>query len=312
MTAAFVLSVALGCGLWLVLMGQPLGRPRPDLARRLHGLSAQGWMDGDARRLRAPMFSSTFLERVLRPVLDDAGDLLGRALRRAGVETGDLEARLALVLPGMTSAQFRGQQLSTGVVVAGTFPLMNLLGAQPFGPWPVWLWVGGFALGVAAPGWHLAARIRRRHAAVAAEVPAALDLLVIAASAGYSPEQALVEGGRQLDGTLGAGLREVVQDAQLGDAGYASGLLALAEREGVAELRSLADAFRLAHEQGMPLAPAMLALAETARDRQRTRLLEEGGRATVRMLIPMALLIFPVFLVVLLYPAGVELLGLGR
>jgi len=56
----------------------------------------------------------------------------------------------------------------------------------------------------------------------------------------------------------------------------------------------------------------MLALAETARDRERAHLLEEGGKAAVRMLFPIALFIFPVFLIVLLYPAGVELLGLGR
>ncbi len=68
----------------------------------------------------------------------------------------------------------------------------------------------------------------------------------------------------------------------------------------------------MSHEQGTPLAPAMAALAESARDRQRTRLLEEGGKAAVRMLFPIALFIFPTFLVVLLYPAGVELLGLGR
>ncbi len=62
----------------------------------------------------------------------------------------------------------------------------------------------------------------------------------------------------------------------------------------------------------MPLAPAMLALAESARDRQRTRLIEEGGKAAVRMLFPIVVFIFPVFLVVLLYPAGVQLLGIGR
>ena len=76
------------------------------------------------------------------------------------------------------------------------------------------------------------------------------------------------------------------------------------------ELRSLADAWRLSHEQGLPLAPALLALTETVRERERTRLLEEGGKAAVHMLFPVALFIFPVFLVVLLYPAGVALLGL--
>ena len=42
------------------------------------------------------------------------------------------------------------------------------------------------------------------------------------------------------------------------------------------------------------------------------RLIEEGGKAAVRMLFPIALFIFPVFMVVLLYPAGVALLGIGR
>jgi len=312
MTAALFLSGVLGAGLWLIVMGQPIGRPRPDLVLALQRMSVQGRgaLDGDAARV--PMFSSPLLERILRPVLDDAGDILGRILRRAGIEAGDLDTRLALAMPGMTATQFRGQQLATGAIAAGAFPLMNFLGADPGGPWPVWMWVAGFAFGFAAPSWQLQGRLRRRCRAVLAEVPVALDLFVLGASAGLSPEQALVEAGRQLDGVLGEGLREVVREAGLGARSYAAGLDGLALREDVAELRSLADAWRLAREQGMPLAPAMLALAESARDRQRTRLLEEGGKAGVRMLFPIVVFIFPVFLVVLLYPAGVQLLGIGR
>jgi len=313
-TAALVLSGALGGGLWLLVMGQPLGRPRPELVARLRRLSARGRMELEERaeRTGSPMFSSPLLERVLRPLLDDAGDAIGRLLRRLGIETGDLDRRLALGWPGMNAAQFRGQQLATGAVAMLAFPAMNLFGVQPLGAWPVWLWVGGFVAGFAAPSWQLNGRIRRRRVAVQAELPVTLDLFVIAASAGLSPEQALVEAGRQLDGVLGDGLRSVVREAGLGTAGYADGLQALAEREGVPELRSLADAWRRSHAQGLPLAPAMLALSETVRDRRRAQLLEEGGKAAVRMLFPVALFIFPVFLVVLLYPAGVQLLGLGR
>lgn len=312
MTAALLLSGALGAGLWLIVMGQPLGRPRPDLGQALRRMSAQGRMELDEREgLRTRMFSSPLLERTLRPLLDDAGEAIGRLLRRLGVAS-DLERRLALGMPGMTPAQFRGQQLATGAVLVAVFPLTNLLGVHPLGLWPLWLWVAAFTVGFAAPSWQLNGRLRQRRTAVLMELPVALDLFVLGASAGLSPEQALVETGRQLDGTLGQGLRDVVREAGIGATGYAEGLQELADREDVAELRSLADAWRLSHEQGMPLAPAMLALAETVRDRQRTRLLEEGGKAAVRMLFPVALFIFPVFLVVLLYPAGVELLGLGR
>lgn len=314
MTAALLLSGALGAGLWLLVMAQPLGRPRPELAARLRRLSAQGRLELEERANGAgpAMFSSSLLERVLRPLLDDAGDWTGRILRRLGVETGDLDRRLALGWAGMSAPQFRGQQLATGAVAFLVFPAMNLLGVQPLGAWPLWLWLGGFVLGFAAPSWQLNGRLRQRRLAVLAELPVTLDLFVIAASAGLSPEQALVEAGRQLDGVLGHELRAVVREAGLGTAGYAEGLAALAEREGIPELRSLADAWRLAHAQGLPLAPAMLALSETVRDRRRARLIEEGGKAAVRMLFPVALFIFPVFLVVLLYPAGVELLGLGR
>ena len=104
MTGAFLLSGALGAGLWLIVMGQPLGRPRPSLAMRLRRFSARGRMALDVTDERPAVFESTFLERTLRPLLDDAGLLIGRVTRHLGIETGDLDRRLALAMPGMTAA----------------------------------------------------------------------------------------------------------------------------------------------------------------------------------------------------------------
>ncbi|GMU40122.1 MAG: hypothetical protein AMXMBFR23_09880 [Chloroflexota bacterium] len=309
MTPVLLLSGLLGAGLFLIAIGQPLGRRRPSLAARLHRMSAQGRMELEAGEHRAPVFDSPLLEHSLRPLLDDAGDAIGALLRRLGIETGDLDRRLRLVMPGVTPAQFRGQQFATGLIGGAVFPLIGLLGG---GAWPVWLWLAAFAAGFAAPSWQLRARLRQRRLTVMTETPAALDLLVLGATAGLSPEQALAETAKQLNGVLGTALRGVVREAGIGGDDYAEGLRLLADREEVAELRSLADTWRLAQRQGTPLAPAMLALSETARDRERTQLLEEGGKAAVRMLFPIALCIFPVFLIVLLYPAGVQLLGLGR
>ncbi|MCY4640530.1 MAG: type II secretion system F family protein [Chloroflexi bacterium] len=313
MTAALALGGALGCGLLLLVTAQPLGRPRPELSLRLGRLSAEGRLalEGQAGAPGAPMFSSPLLERTLRPVLEDAGRLLGTLLARAGIELGDLEQRLALGVPRMTAPQFRGQQLATAAVSGLALPAMNVLGVHPLGPWPVWLWLAAAGCGFAAPGWQLSSRLGRRRRAILEEIPVALDLFVIAASAGLSPEQALVEASRRLEGVLGQALRDVVREAGLGTAPGDEGIARLAEREDIPELRSLAGAWQLAHRQGLPLAPALLSLAETVRDRRRAQLVEAGGRASVRMLFPVALFIFPVFLVVLLYPAGVELLGLG-
>jgi len=302
-----------GLGLWLVLSSLSWARTRPDLATSLRLLSAEGRMELEAAQRRAgpALFTSPALERLLRPILEDAGTLLARVLTRLGFRTADLERRLAIGWPGMTPSQFFGQKLAIGLLFCAFFPAMTLAGIHPFGPWPIWSWLGGFLLGFLQPDWLLDQRVARRRKAVLLELPTVLDLLAMAASAGLSPEQALLEVSKQVRGVLGDGLRGVSREAGLGTMTEAEGLLALAERERVPEIVSMADAWRSALEQGLPLGQVMLTLADTVRDRKRATLIAEGEKSSVRMLFPVALFIFPVFLVILLYPAGVQLLGLG-
>ena len=129
-----------------MLMGQPLGRPRPELGARLRRLSAQERIAADERAPGPgePMFRWAVLERLLRPLLEDAGGAASGLLRRLGLEAGDLDRRLQLGWPGMSAPQFRGQQVATAAVCALALPAMNVLGAHPLGPWPVWLWAGAF------------------------------------------------------------------------------------------------------------------------------------------------------------------------
>ena len=56
-----------------------------------------------------------------------------------------------------------------------------------------------------------------------------------------------------------------------------------------------------------PLGQVLAAHAQGLRERQRLHIVEEGGKATVRMLLPVALLILPALFVVVLVPAAVEL-----
>ena len=66
-----------------------------------------------------------------------------------------------------------------------------------------------------------------------------------------------------------------------------------------------------AYEQGLPLGQALSAQAQALRERQRLHIVEEGGKASVRMLLPIALLILPALFVVVLVPAAAELTRLG-
>jgi tight adherence protein C len=88
-------------------------------------------------------------------------------------------------------------------------------------------------------------------------------------------------------------------------------LQSMAERNAVPELTSIVDHLRAVHDQGLPLVQSLAAQAEALRERQRIRIVEEGGKASVRMVLPVALFILPVLFVIVLVPASVELMHLG-
>jgi tight adherence protein C len=310
-----VLPLVLGLGLYLVLTAQPIGRPRPDLGERLRRLDVDerirlAELGGQARR---PLFASRLLENMLRPMVEDAGRLLRTLLLRLGLTRGrELEARLRVLRPSVEVVQFLGEKVAAGVIVAATFPLMNLLHLQPLGAWPVWLWLVGFGLGFVLPDWDLDRRARLRRGLVLMELPTILDMLTLATSAGMALEQALEEVARHSEGVVARELRLVARELALGQRRtLPEALNALAERLGTPEVEHILGRMSAAYEQGLPLGQALPAHAQALRERQRLHIVEEGGKASVRMLLPVALLILPALFVVVLVPAAAELTRLG-
>jgi tight adherence protein C len=100
---------------------------------------------------------------------------------------------------------------------------------------------------------------------------------------------------------LALGQRRNLQDALGG----------LAARLATPEVEHVLGRMSAAYEQGLPLQQALAAHAQALRERQRLHIVEEGGKATVRMMLPVALLILPALFVVVLVPAAAELTRLG-
>jgi tight adherence protein C len=309
------LSLLFGLGAYLWVTGQSIGRPRPDLGEQLQRLDVDHRMRllERSHHARRPLFSSRLLEGLLRPVLEDAGRLARGLLARVGLAGGrELERRLQVARAGVEPIQFYGEKLAVACIVGLVFPLMNLLGVRPFGPWPVWVWCVGLCIGFFVPDWDLDQRLRRRRGEVLMELPTILDMVTLAASAGMALEQALEEVGRQSEGVIARELRLVGRELALGRRRtLIEGLVAMAERVGVPELDRVVARLSAAYEQGLPLSQALTAQAQTLRERQRLHIVEEGGKASVRMLLPVALLILPALFVVVLVPAAAELMRLG-
>jgi len=129
-------------------------------------------------------------------------------------------------------------------------------------------------------------------------------------SAGLGLEGAMDRVGRRSAGLLGAELRRAQEQVAAGHRRPMDALAALAERERIPELTVLVHHLRAAHEQGLPLTQALEALASGVRERQAVRLLEVAEKGTVKMLFPLALVMFPVTLAVALLPGLAALKGL--
>ncbi len=302
-----------GLGAYLFLVSQPIGRPRADLAERLRRLDVDERLRRqDERALTRPLFASPLLEALLRPVLEDCGRLVGRALGRAGVGADDdLGKRLELLRPGVGPTQFVGEKVASGLVGLVTVPAMDWLGIHPFGPWPVWLWLAGFAAGFFLPDWELERRAAALRTRCLMELPVVLDLMTIACSAGLGLEQALATVAQESRGAVARELQAAARAMTLGERSLGEAMADIAARSLVPELGLVAGQLRAAHEQGLPLVATLAAQAEALRERKRLRLVEEGGKATVRMVLPVALFILPVLFVVLVLPAALEIMQLG-
>lgn len=308
------LLAGLGLALLLTAEWQTIGKPKPDLEERLRRLDLHERLQMQATPAASqPIFQFRLGEALLRPLLDDLGRLLHRLFSRVGFAGGDeLERTLAHTRPGVGLAQWYGEKLVSGMVGLLVVPFMGAMGIHPFGPWPLWTWGLGFIVGFLAPEWRLEHQVAARRRQCIVELPALLDMLCLCATAGLALEQALAEVAGQSQGVVAEQIHLVLHELALGQNSLSEALEAMAERMAVPEVARVVSVLQAVHEQGLPLVQTLAAQADAMREAKRLRIVEDGGKATVKMLLPVALFFLPVLLVIVLVPAAQTLFGLGE
>ena len=296
-----------GAGLALaVAYAPPARRPRLDdrLAPYLRDTPRP------SRLLTAPATSTPFptLERLLRPWLAD----LARALDRRLGGAGPLRRRLAQAGGGRTVEQLRAEQVVWGALGLLAGLGLSALAAARGGASPAALLVvtlGLGLLGVLARDRWLTYEVRRREERLLAELPTVAELLALAVTAGEGPAAALDRVCRIGRGELAAELRTALHDTQAGRS-LVTALDRVAARTSLPELARFVDGITIAVERGTPLADVLRAQASDVREAGRRRLLEQGGRREIAMLVPVVFLILPVTVVFALFPGfyGLRLL----
>jgi tight adherence protein C len=165
-------------------------------------------------------------------------------------------------------------------------------------------------VGFYIPTMYIAVRQRQRRSEIVASLPDALDLMVVCVESGLGLGAALQRVGveiRLASSQLSDELSLVNQEMQTGVA-RTDALRNLAERTGVEDLYSLVAMLIQTDRLGTSVAQSLRAHAESMRTRRRQRAEQMARKASIKLAFPLVFMIFPALLVIILGPAGIQLL----
>ncbi len=169
--------------------------------------------------------------------------------------------------------------------------------------------LSGFMVGMIAPELALKGWVRRRRRRIHRFLSDALDLMVICTNAGYSLNatiRTVATEMKPLCPPLADELELTFHETQV-NADTVAALRHLSERTGVDSVRSLVTTLIQSHRYGTPITQALKVLARTERSARLLRLEEMGAKLSVKITLPMMLLILPAVFIVIGAPAFLSL-----
>jgi tight adherence protein C len=158
------------------------------------------------------------------------------------------------------------------------------------------------ATGYFLPHFWLGSQIRARQKAIQRALPDTLDLLTVGVGAGLSLDGAILEVVEKSDNHLSHELASFLAELRMGRT-RREALQGLQARTEVEDIKVLVASLIQAEELGMSLSETLLVQADQMRLRRRQRAEEMAHKATVKMLFPMVVLIFPALFIVIMGPA---------
>lgn len=237
-----------------------------------------------------------------------------RAVDRVVGGRMSVRRRLAALAEARTVEDVRVEHVVWGAAGLGAGAtagvLLAVVGGRVSLPALLVLAGGGALTGVLARDHALSRQVRRRRAAVLAELPTVAELLALAVTAGEGPVGALDRVCRLVRGELARDLSDVLGRVRAGEP-LERALGGLQDRTGVPALARFVDGVVVALDRGTPLAEVLRAQAADVRAAGRRALLETGGRREIAMLVPVVFVLLPTTVVFALYPGLVSITRLA-
>jgi tight adherence protein C len=304
-----VLVLVLLAGLGLVLLGLRRSRGTDVVEERF---VEYGTLERPPT-LEEIELSRPFAERVLQPLVANLAEFAMRFSPRRSMETAQHQLDLA-GNPYELSRYMAVRVLAAflfGVLGVALFFVTQRLPLVQRGL----LFIALAGLGYYYPVFSLKRRVSQRQHEILRSLPDALDLLTICVEAGLGFDAAMARVADKWDNELSQAFNRVLQEINLGKL-RREALREMADRMEVPDVSTFVAAIIQAGQLGVSIARVLRIQADQMRVRRRQRAEELARAASIKILPPVAFLIFPALLIVLLGPSAIALMeafggGLG-
>jgi tight adherence protein C len=306
MIIGLVVFIILGAGA-LVYIG--LRNPQTSDDRLLQNRLEEFNKRGENVDLEKIELSLPFQERIIFPLARKLGELAIKFTPQNAMQNIARKLELAGSPGRLDPTVFLALQFISGGIFGVILFLAITLGKTD---WPVGqkflLVVGGAIIGFLFPSIWLTSKINRRQKEIRKSMPDALDLLTICVEAGLGFDAAMAKVAEKWESELSLAFARVIQEIQLGKI-RREALRDMADRIGLSEMTSFVAAVIQSELLGVSMAKVLRIQSDQMRVRRRQAAEEEAHKAPIKMLIPMALLIFPSLMIVLMTPAALRLMN---
>ena len=250
--------------------------------------------------------SQRFYERIILPIFNSVGQLASRFTPQATLESARARLETAGNPMSMDPSFFLAMRFVLAVVFGGGLFLVFAISGRN---WLQGLGISALFMGIGYmfPSMWLSSRIGARQKSVFRAMPDALDLLTICVEAGLGFDSAMKKVHEKWEDELALEFGRVLQEISLGKL-RREALKDMGERLQVSELTSFIAAVIQSEQLGVSMAKVLRIQSDQMRVRRRQMAEEEAHRAPIKMIFPIALLIFPSILMILLGPAAMLLL----
>ena len=258
--------------------------------------------------------SVPFSERVLLPLVKRFGEFATRFTPESSLKAIELQLNMAGNPKGLDPVTFYAMRIVacvglSGFILVVTFiaPADSSFSIHGGTALALGMSLGGGALGFFLPTMLISSKIGRRQDSIIKAMPDALDLLTVCVEAGLGFDQAMQKVSEKWETELSQAFARVIQEVRLGKL-RRDALRDMAERIGIPEMTSFVAALIQADQLGVSMAKVLRIQSEQMRMRRRQRAEKKAHEAPIKMLIPMAFLIFPSIYIVLLGPSVIQVL----